>query len=369
MRAILLASATATTLNGRRARSCVSHGYFLGCWRARRRTACAPTTRMRRKYRSPCLEIGPSFCLPPVESCRGTSPIQAAKSRPERKTMGSDTVAAIALAPMMPMPGNALKPPARLVGAMLLHNPLIKRTEHGLCCLKLRCQHNHARPRITRQALIPIIRHDRQQLLEPCVALRSYNAELGQVPAQRIDQLGALAHQQITRAMLHQLTLLLLRLDPHEPHRRPPHGLADCRGVGGIVLVALEVCLNVLRWHQANLMPELRQFARPVMRRGTRLHANQARRQRFEKPHHFVASQLLPDNDLLLRIDAVDLEYVLGDIQTDRGNLHLDGSPHGDSSTTITLWHFDAGSGRRPPHQYQIVTGPFAATHVVAPKT
>src|SRR5215471_13603217 len=58
---------------------------------------------------------------------------------------------------------NALKPPARLVGAMLLHNPLIKRTEHGLCCLKLRCQHNHARPRITRQALIPIIRHDRQQ--------------------------------------------------------------------------------------------------------------------------------------------------------------------------------------------------------------
>ena len=28
------------------------------------------------------------------------------------------------------------------------------------------------------------------------------------------------------------------------------------------------------------------------------------------------------------RIDAVDLEHVLGDIQTDRGNLHLDGSPH-----------------------------------------
>jgi hypothetical protein len=36
-------------------------------------------------------------------------------------------------------------------------------------------------------------------------------------------------------------------------------------------------------------------------------------------------------------IDAVDLEYVLGDIQTDRDNLHLDDSPHGDSSTTITL--------------------------------
>jgi hypothetical protein len=30
--------------------------------------------------------------------------------------------------------------------------------------------------------------------------------------------------------------------------------------------------------------------------------------------------------------------------------LHLDGSPH-VIRTTITLWHFDAGSGRRPPHQ------------------
>jgi hypothetical protein len=39
---------------------------------------------------------------------------------------------------------------------------LITRTEHCLCCLKLRYQHNHARPRITRQALIPIIRQNRQ---------------------------------------------------------------------------------------------------------------------------------------------------------------------------------------------------------------
>ena len=31
--------------------------------------------------------------MPPVESCRGTSPIQAAKSRPERNALGSVTVA------------------------------------------------------------------------------------------------------------------------------------------------------------------------------------------------------------------------------------------------------------------------------------
>jgi len=47
----------------------------------------------------------PELLLAPVESCRGTSPIQAAKSRPDRNTVGSATVAAIAVAPMTPMPG------------------------------------------------------------------------------------------------------------------------------------------------------------------------------------------------------------------------------------------------------------------------
>jgi hypothetical protein len=37
---------------------------------------------------------------------------------------------------------------------------------------------------------------------------------------------------------------------------------------------------------------------------------------------------LLPRNHLLLGVDPVNLKYVLGDIQTDRGNLHLDGSPY-----------------------------------------
>ncbi len=56
---------TVTHLKGRRARSCVSQGNFSGFCLARRKTACAPTTRMRLRYWSPCLEIGPSFCLPP----------------------------------------------------------------------------------------------------------------------------------------------------------------------------------------------------------------------------------------------------------------------------------------------------------------
>src|SRR3954451_12786446 len=43
-RAILLASAIATILNGRRARSCVSHGLFSGFFLASHSTECAPTS-------------------------------------------------------------------------------------------------------------------------------------------------------------------------------------------------------------------------------------------------------------------------------------------------------------------------------------
>ena len=51
MRAILLASATATTLNGRRARSCVSQGYFPGFSWARRNTAIARVKKYQSAYR------------------------------------------------------------------------------------------------------------------------------------------------------------------------------------------------------------------------------------------------------------------------------------------------------------------------------
>src|SRR3954465_14567705 len=65
-----------------------------------------------------------------------------------------------------------------------------------------------------------------------------------------------------------------------------------------------------------------------MVRRGTGLHADDARRQSFEERHNLAAAKLLSDDDLLGPVNAVNLEHVLGDIQTDRGNLHVDGSPH-----------------------------------------
>jgi hypothetical protein len=62
------------------------------------------------------------------------------------------------------------------------------------------------------------------------------------------------------------------------------------------------------------------------MRRGASHHADEAWRKTFEKLYNLAASKLLPDDDLLGRINAVNLEYVLGDIQSDRADLHDESS-------------------------------------------
>ena len=78
--------------------------------------------------------------------------------------------------------------------------------------------------------------------------------------------------------MRHEGRLLVDRLDGDEPHGRPGHRLADRGGIGGIVLAAPHVRLHVGWRHQPDRMAELDEFARPVMRRGAGLHADQARR-------------------------------------------------------------------------------------------
>ena len=177
------------------------------------------------------------------------------------------------------------------------------------------------------QARVTFTCNDRQQLLDPFAPLRSHNAELSHMRSQGIDQLGPLPHQKIARSMLHQLALLLGRFSPYKTHRRPPHRFADRRGIGSIVLVALDVGLHILRRHQPYLMAKLRELTRPVMSRGAGFHADKARRQGFEERQYLAAPQLLANDDPLGRVDPVNLKHVLCDIQTDRGNLHVDGSP------------------------------------------
>ena len=73
-------------------------------------------------------------------------------------------------------------------------------------------------------------------------------------------------------------------------------------------------------------MTKLRQFTRPIVGGGARLHADKARRQRLEELQHLAAPELLPNDDLLSYVDSVNLKHVLGDIKTDRGDLHVNRS-------------------------------------------
>ena len=51
------------------------------------------------------LGIADDGSLPPLECCFGTSPIQAEKLRPDRKVLGSATLATSAVANIGPTPG------------------------------------------------------------------------------------------------------------------------------------------------------------------------------------------------------------------------------------------------------------------------
>src|SRR5436309_1597704 len=115
--------------------------------------------------------------------------------------------------------------------------------------------------------------------------------------------------------------LLLGRLDRHKPHRRARNRFANRFGIGGVVLVAFDVRLHILRRHQPHLMPKRAQLARPVMPRGTGFQPDQAGRNAAEERQHLSAPQSLPQNRPTRGINPVNLKNVLAQVQSDRRNL------------------------------------------------
>ncbi len=71
-------------------------------------------------------------------------------------------------------------------------------------------------------------------------------------------------------------------------------------------------------------MPELYQLARPMVGRRARLHPDEARRELSEERDHLLTAKLPDENDLTLMIYRVNLEEVLGQINADGANLHVD---------------------------------------------
>jgi hypothetical protein len=65
------------------------------------------------------------------------------------------------------------------------------------------------------------------------------------------------------------------------------------------------------------------EFARPMMRRGASFDTNQAPWQLLEECQYIATLELASKDDIALRIDAVDLENRLRDVETNcRDRLH-----------------------------------------------
>jgi hypothetical protein len=114
--------------------------------------------------------------------------------------------------------------------------------------------------------------------------------------------------------------LLGFGLDRDEAHRRPAHRLADRRRVRRILLVPPDIGFRVGRRDQPYVVAQSGQLARPVMRRGTGFHADQAARQLGEERQNLGAAQRPADRHRPRPINPMHLEQRLGQIQADRAN-------------------------------------------------
>ena len=165
--------------------------------------------------------------------------------------------------------------------------------------------------------------------------------------ADRVDQHRALLDQEIAHPEHPQRRLLLSGFDRHKPHCRPAHRFANRFGIDRIVLAALDVGLDVLRRHQQHLVPQAAQPPRPVMRSAARLDADSRRRQLAKEFFDLAAPQLPPQHRVLVLVNPVNLKDMLGRVQPNPDNRHVDGSSwlrlH-----TFTAWHIRCRRGRPP---------------------
>jgi len=111
--------------------------------------------------------------------------------------------------------------------------------------------------------------------------------------AQRIDQLRALADQEIPCPKQHGARLLFRRFDSNEAHGRSARRFRNRLRVRRVVLLAFDKRLDVRRRDQANFMPGVVDSPTPVMCAPAGLHGDGAARLRGKKAEDFLTRKLL----------------------------------------------------------------------------
>ncbi len=141
-------------------------------------TAVAPKTKATQAS-SPARVIIPSRCLPAVEWSFGVKPIQAAKSRPERKARASETF--IATAPTGPIAGMC-QPPAHLVLPMPGHQLRFDPVRFGMIAVLLGQHREHS---LANSGTAPSVQSS-PAAARSCRAPWAHNPELGGMAANHV---------------------------------------------------------------------------------------------------------------------------------------------------------------------------------------
>src|SRR3954452_16323328 len=198
----------------------------------------------RRSERSPILDVLPSRSLPPLERWTGVSPSQAAKSRPRRNVSAGGASAMRAAAVTVPMPGMVISRRAAafsLACRAISLSSTATRSSNDLSSSTSTTridQYGQDRPSRLGQIGGGVLdgSHELGGMGRP---FSSDHPELGQVTAQRVDGLRALANQQVPRAEHDGGGLLVRSLDGHKAHGRALGGLTDRFGISRVVLLSL----------------------------------------------------------------------------------------------------------------------------------
>src|SRR5829696_4494313 len=232
--------------------------------------------------------------------------------------------------------GDRLQALADLVRTMPGQDLLLGLSDLDMGLLELGDDQAHTPPCQVRQGCPSCLRGHFPELGHARQPLRSNDAVLGQMTAQSIDQHGPLPHEQLARAVEHQHGLLLWAFDGHIAHGRAGHGLANTRSIKRVAFAAFDIRLYVGCGHKPNFVPEGRQLSCPEVGGGTRLHPNQAGRQAPEEADELTSPELTANENLSVLIDAMNLEHMLGEIETYCRDMHWSGSLSGAEAITLS---------------------------------
>src|SRR6516225_3732283 len=187
----------------------------------------------------------------PVEICLGTSPSQAAKSRPLENASPAPIAATIALEMIGPIPGTLIK----------RSQPTSRRARTSISLDRPSMRSSSRRQSPARSSITRIMRGDRA----------SQGADL-------IDDAGALTDQPLTHAVERLQVELLGGLGRDELHRRALHRLRDRLRVAEVVLLPPRVGPHIFGWHQPSVVAKRCESAAQIVCADAGLHADETGR-------------------------------------------------------------------------------------------